>query len=63
MHSDFSLNNTNNSVSLGAFRFFFEQQLLLFVYSRVNNGVLYNLDYIKDIYIRALSVLVSTLDP
>ena len=30
---------------------------------QVNNGVLYNLDNIEDIYIRALSVLVSTLDP
>ena len=30
---------------------------------QVNNGVLYYLDYIEDIYIRALSVLVSTLDP
>ena len=29
----------------------------------MNNGVLYYLDYIEDIYIRALSVLVSTLDP
>ena len=36
---------------------------LLFVYFQVNNDVLYYLDYIEDIYIRALSVLVSTLDP
>ena len=36
---------------------------LLFVYFQVNNGVLYYLDYVEDIYIRALSVLVSTLDP
>ena len=36
---------------------------MLFLYFQVNNGVLYYLDYIEDIYIRALSVLVSTLDP
>ena len=36
---------------------------LLSVYFQVNNGVLYYLDYIEDIYIiRALSVLVSTFD-
>ena len=36
----------------------------LFVYFQVNNGVLYYyLDYVEDIYIRALSVLVSTLNP
>ena len=34
---------------------------LLFVCFQVNNGVLYYLDYVEDIYIRALSVLVSIL--
>ena len=34
---------------------------LLFVYFQVNNGVLYFLDYVEDIYIMALSVLVSIL--
>ena len=29
----------------------------------MNNGVLYYLDYVEDIYIRALSVLVSILNP
>ena len=32
---------------------------LLFVYFQVNNSVLYFLDYYEDIYIMALSVLVS----
>ena len=32
---------------------------LLFVYFQVNNGVLYFLDYVEDIYIMVLSVLVS----
>ena len=32
---------------------------LLSVYFQVNNGVLYFLDYVEDIYIMALSVLVS----
>ena len=36
---------------------------LLFVYFQVNTGVLYFLDYVEDIYIRVLSVLVSILDP
>ena len=36
---------------------------LLFVYFQVNNGVLYYLDYVEDVYIRALSVPVSTLNP
>ena len=36
---------------------------LLFVCFQVNNGVLYYLDYVEDIYIRALSVLVSILNP
>ena len=36
---------------------------LIFVYFQVNNGVLYYRDYVEDIYIRALSVLVSTLNP
>ena len=35
---------------------------LLFVYSQVNTGVLYFLDYVEDIYIMVLSVLVSTLN-
>ena len=34
---------------------------LLFVYFRVNTGVLYFLDYIEDIYIMVLFVLVSTV--
>ena len=36
---------------------------LLFVYFQVNNGVVYYLDYVEDIYIRVLSVLVSILNP
>ena len=36
---------------------------LLFVYFQVNNGVLHYRDYAGDIYIRALSVPVSTLNP
>ena len=32
---------------------------MLFVYFQVNNGVLYFLDYVEDIYIMVLSVLVS----
>ena len=32
---------------------------LLFVYFQVNNRVLYFLDYVEDIYIMVLSVLVS----
>ena len=36
---------------------------LLFVYFKVKNGVLYYLDYVEDIYIRTLSVPVSTLNP
>ena len=36
---------------------------LLFVYFQVNTGVLYFLDYVEDIYIRVLSVLVSILNP
>ena len=37
---------------------------LLFVCFQVNNGVLYYLNYyVEDIYIRALSVLVSILNP
>ena len=32
---------------------------LLFVYFQVSNGVLYFLDYVEDIYIMVLSVLVS----
>ena len=32
---------------------------LLFFYFQVNNGVLYFLDYVEDIYIMVLSVLVS----
>ena len=32
---------------------------LLFVYFQVNNGVLYSLDYVEDIYMMVLSVLVS----
>ena len=35
----------------------------LFVYFQVNNGVLYYRDYVEDIYIRALFVSVSTLNP
>ena len=35
----------------------------LFVYFQVNNGVLYVLDYVEDIYIRVLSFLVSILNP
>ena len=36
---------------------------LLFVYLQVNNGVLYFLNYVEDIYtIMVLSVLVSTFD-
>ena len=35
---------------------------LLFVYFQVNTGVLYFLDYVKDIYVMVLSVLVSTLN-
>ena len=31
----------------------------LFVYFQVNNGVLYFLDYVEDIYIMVLTVLVS----
>ena len=33
------------------------------VYFQVNTGVLYFLDYVEDIYIRVLSVLVSILNP
>ena len=36
---------------------------LLNVYFQVNNGVLYYLDYVEDIYIRALFFPVSTLNP
>ena len=36
---------------------------LLFVYFQVNNGVLYVLVYVEDIYIRVLSLLVSILNP
>ena len=36
---------------------------LLFVYFQVNNGVLYVLPYVEDIYIRVLSLLVSILNP
>ena len=36
---------------------------LLFVYFQVNTGVLYFLEYVEDIYIRVLSVLVSILNP
>ena len=36
---------------------------LLFVYFQVNIGVLYFLDYVEDIYIRVLSVLVPILKP
>ena len=36
---------------------------LLFVYFQVNNGVLYVLAYVEDIYIRVLSLLVSFLNP
>ena len=36
---------------------------LLFFYFQVNAGVLYFLDYVEDLYIRVLSVLVSILDP
>ena len=37
---------------------------LLFIYFRVNTGVLYLLDYVEDIYITVvLSVLVSILNP
>ena len=36
---------------------------LLFVFSQVNNGVLYYLDYVEDIYIRVLFVLGSVLNP
>ena len=32
---------------------------LLFVYFQVDNGVLYFLDYVEDIYIMVFSVLVS----
>ena len=32
---------------------------LLFVYFQVNNGVLYFLDYVEDIYIMDLSAIVS----
>ena len=32
---------------------------LHFVYFQMNNGVLYFLDYVEDIYIMVLSVLVS----
>ena len=32
---------------------------LLFVYFQMNNGVLYFLDYVEDIYVMVLSVLVS----
>ena len=32
---------------------------LLFVYFQVNNGVLYFLDYVEDIYIMVLCFLVS----
>ena len=35
---------------------------LLFVYFQVNTGVLCFLDYVEDIYIMVLSVLVSTLN-
>ena len=35
----------------------------LFVDFQVNNGVLYVLDYVEDIYIRVLSFLVSILNP
>ena len=34
----------------------------LFVYFQVNTGVLCFLDYVEDIYIMVLSVLVSTLN-
>ena len=36
---------------------------LLFVYFPVNNGVLYVLAYVEDIYVRVLSLLVSILNP
>ena len=36
---------------------------LLFVYFQVNNGVLYVLAYVEDIYIRVLSLLVSIINP
>ena len=36
---------------------------LLFIYFQVNNFVLYFLDYVEDIYIMVLSVLVSILNP
>ena len=37
---------------------------LLFIYFQVNNGVLYFLDYVEDIYIMVvLFVLVSILNP
>ena len=32
-------------------------------HEEVNNGVLYFLDYVEDIYIMVLSVLVSALNP
>ena len=35
---------------------------LLFVFFQVNTGVVYFLDYVEDIYIMLLSVLVSTLN-
>ena len=34
-------------------------RVLLFVYFQVNKAVLYFLDYVEDIYIMVLSVLVS----
>ena len=40
-----------------------ELPLLLFVYFQMNNGVLYFLDYVEDIYVMVLSVLVSILNP
>ena len=35
------------------------KQMMQFVYFQVNNGVLYFLDYVEDIYIMVISVLVS----
>ena len=42
---------------------YYNYKKLLFVYFRVNNGVLYFLYYVEDIYIMVLSVLVSILNP
>ena len=36
---------------------------LLFIYFQVDTGVLYLLDYVEDIYIMVLSVLVSIVNP